>query len=331
MENQTEGILMKSRSASACIKEGYRLYTGNFKKILKVSWHITLFYAIIFSTLCTISIIHLPRLSVQIFLNASHSEGTIGTHTAIIIFFIALIVIGGLLEIGSYSCVISILRQHLSTNTITLPAKRFFFDYRTAKRTLFAVLANIIIALPIIAISILCLLFPLRSAINAPGEHVTVLIFAALIFMAALLALLPIYFVTIKYIFLEETSFWQLLASNYSVGMRHFGFIFIILLVSAIIVGIAEYILTNPAFILSVANYQANIGVLYNDPLGMPEYITYISALVFFIAGFIQIYIRMSVLFTAYYMYGSIEMQENELGNLKDTKRLSDIIQSEKQ
>ena len=52
-----------------------------------------------------------------------------------------------------------------------------------------------------------------------------------------------------------------------------------------------------------MANTQANLGVLNGDPLGMPSHITYVSAVVFFIAGFIQVYIRMSVLFTSYYMY----------------------------
>ena len=103
--------------------------------------------------------------------------------------------------------------------------------------------------------------------------------------------------------------------------MKHFGFVFIVLLVSGIVVFVAEYILALPAFLLSMANTQANLGVLNGDPLGMPSHITYVSAVVFFIAGFIQVYIRMSVLFTSYYMYGSIETQEEERRLYKETAK----------
>ena len=94
--------------------------------------------------------------------------------------------------------------------------------------------------------------------------------------------------------------------------MKHLGFVFIVMLVSCIVIGLAELVLALPAYILAVANFQANMGILDGDSFGMPAYINYISAVVFFLAGLIQIYVRMSALFTTYYMYGSVENQEAE-------------------
>ena len=145
---------------------------------------------------------------------------------------------------------------------------------------------------------------------NISQVATTITVSAELAVMA--LIMMPLSFITIKYIFRTDTRFWKLLSTDYPTALKHYGFMLIVMLVSCIVIVVAEYILALPAMLLATASYQANIGVLYGDPLGMPGYITYVSAVVFFMAGFLQAYIRMSALFTAYYMYGSIETQEEE-------------------
>ena len=46
MENQKDNILMKVRSSRACIAEGYRLYTGNFRKIFRQTWLAAMVYGL---------------------------------------------------------------------------------------------------------------------------------------------------------------------------------------------------------------------------------------------------------------------------------------------
>ena len=101
--------------------------------------------------------------------------------------------------------------------------------------------------------------------------------------------------------------------------MKHFGFILIVMLVSCIVIGVAEFVLALPAFIMSIANFKANMGVLVGDPLGMPAYIGYVAAVVFLVAGFIQVYLRMSALFNMYYMYGAIETMDAERQHYNDS------------
>ena len=75
---------------------------------------------------------------------------------------------------------------------------------------------------------------------------------------------------------------------------------------------IAQNVLTLPAILLGIASFQANLGTLAGDPLNMPSYTMALTVLLFFIAGFIQAYVRLSILFPFYYMTGSIDTQEEE-------------------
>ena len=87
-----------------------------------------------------------------------------------------------------------------------------------------------------------------------------------------------------------------------------------------LVVGAATLFAALPAQVLSLANLQAEVGVLNGDPLGMPGYMGWLTAVVFTIAGFFQAYIHLSMLFPTYYMYGSIETQEEERRNFNQQK-----------
>ncbi len=88
--------------------------------------------------------------------------------------------------------------------------------------------------------------------------------------------------------------------------LEFLGFTFVILLANAFVLLCTTLILNLPAIIIALANYEAHHGLLYGDPLGMPDYVEWLTAGVFIIAGFIQIYIRMSFLYPLYYLYGAI-------------------------
>lgn len=319
MENHTKSILMKSRSASACIKEGYGLYTRNFRKTLGSSWFTALIYSLICGALYTILTAYLPEMVTQAMVARATNSALPTGGIAIAAVIAALIIIGGLFEVASYSCIVTQLKDGFSTTKKYWKWKIPAIERQTFVRTLIAVLANLLI----IAVLAAIVLIPTAILMKPSFQADSIGIKATLILVAELLAItlvtLPLTFIDMKYIMRTDTRFWRLLISDYKVGLKHFGFIIIVTLVSCIIVCVVEYILALPASIIMIAGYQANIGVFYGDPLGMPGYITYISAVVFFIAGFIQIYIRMSVWFTSYYMYGSIETQEEERRKFKET------------
>ena len=312
MENQTQGILMKSRSASACIKEGYGLYTAKFRKTIAASWHFALLYAIACSAICTIATTYIPKVMTQTLEAAPIANAMPKGIIAMICTFCVLAIVGGVLEVATYSCGLSQLKSGFATAASprkwwkpTLHKPMFV---RCLIAALCSLLIGIVLAAVFFGVTYLAIHFAAGGSISQTAATIT--ISAELAVMA--LIMMPLGFIAIKYVFRTDTHFWKLLAADYPTALKHYGFMLIVMLVSCIVIVVAEYILALPAMLLATASYQANIGVLQGDPLGMPGYITYVSAVVFFMAGFMQAYIRMSALFTAYYMYGSIETQEEE-------------------
>ena len=97
--------------------------------------------------------------------------------------------------------------------------------------------------------------------------------------------------------------------------LRHAGQLFVVSLVT-IIVCISVWLLTSvPAVILGIANMQAETGVLYGDPLGMPDYMRWLTMGVFTLSSFMQAYIYLAYFFPLRYAYGSIEADETERSN----------------
>lgn len=94
--------------------------------------------------------------------------------------------------------------------------------------------------------------------------------------------------------------------------LRHFGMILIVTIVCLFVVSILTLFTSLPTVIMMAANWQSKMGVLNGDPVGMPDYVLWLTIGVFVIAGFIQAYIWMTVLGPGYMMKGSIAQQEKE-------------------
>jgi hypothetical protein len=318
MENKTEDVLLKSRSASSSIAAGYRLYTRHFKKIFHASWMYALLYAITFGATGTIGVIYLPRVLLQMLNAGSPAYSAILQYVGISSVFMFFTFWGSFFQLLFYSNGISLLKQHQSTSTIQPPTKIFSCNWSTVWRLFKAILSMLVImAIPFILFIVLYI-FKLNESLLQPSAHVFTLSLTALIFLFIILIMMPITYIVAKYILCKETHFWLLLAKEYGIALRHFGFVFAVILVISLVVVIAEFIILQPAFVLIIANFQANIGYTNGDPLGMPSYITLLTAGIFAIAGFCQAYIRMSALFPLYYMYGSIETQEQERKDYKN-------------
>ena len=146
-------------------------------------------------------------------------------------------------------------------------------------------------------------------------------------FLATLLIVLPLSIVTMgiglliampllqslfSYLYNPERKYWQNVWHSYKSGMRHWGKWFVVSLISFIVAGLLSCIILLPANILCLANVQANMGILFDDPLGMPSYSIPMTAAVMFIAGIAQGYIRLSVLYVFRVTYESIEASESE-------------------
>lgn len=282
MEKDKDGILQKDRSGRACISAGYRLYMSNFKRIFRYSWMAALVFAIVTSISGTMLILH-PRLTLCSIL--------------MMIFVEALF--------ASYG--FAVLKQHQQTGVINYSPKWFNLDVhifvRTLKAWLNLLLIYIVVTGLVAGITILSASYlPLYTAIGLTG----------LVGLLAFIFLLPLAYTNTRYVLTDGISYWQNLSERYGIGLRRWGFIFLVVFVTILFMSVISLLTSLPALILSIANQTATMGYITGDPLGMPSYIGWLAAVVFLLIGFIQAYVMLSFLFPIYYMYGAIDAHEKE-------------------
>lgn len=312
METLTEATAMKSNSTVASIRLGYRLYAGNFKNLFKSSWLFALLFGLVCGAIGTITSVRLPAIIAQAMANPALAMSLGQEYIGLLGVCLTLIVVGGAFEIVFYSCGFSLLRGHIANGVIARPTKWLSIDGWTAWRTAKGILSTILVYLLVGAVVGALYYIGVKVHVIKPDAYVGLAIWTVIAVTALFMTAIPMFFITTKYILDKNMRFWTLLVSDYKRSMRHFGYIFIVTLFVVVVIAVLTFVLQLPTVILSTANYQANLGVFYGDPLGMPSYIVTLTAIVFFISGFMQAYIRMSAIFPFYYMYGSIETQEEE-------------------
>ena len=62
METEKKEIEIKLRSSQACIREGYQLYTGNFRKIFRATWWLAIGFAILQAAASALPVLLSPTL-----------------------------------------------------------------------------------------------------------------------------------------------------------------------------------------------------------------------------------------------------------------------------
>jgi len=282
MEKEKDDILLKVRSSRGCISAGYRLYTGRFKHIFRYSWVAALIYALF----CSVSGAMMIMVPTMIPITAA-----------------ILIIVECLFASYGYS----VLKQHQTLGNILRPVKWFSIDTHIFIRTIKCWLCVLVVYLiaSVIIVGLGFVAFKYLALYTAIGC-------TALVLLAVLCLLLPLTYITMRYILNDGIGFWKQFKIGYGVGMRRWGFIFIVVLVACIVEILLMLLLSLPATILSMANTQSMFGVAMGDPYALPSYMPALAAGTFLIIGFLQAYVMLSVLFPIYYMYGSIDAQEQE-------------------
>ena len=285
MEKDQDSILMKDRSGRACISAGYRLYMSNFRRIFRYSWLAAVIFALSVSIGGTTMILR-PRLAL----------------------FSGLLILIVEALFASYG--FAVLKQHQQTGVISYTPRWFNLDVHIFVRTLKAWLNLIVIYLvtTAIVVGVALLAFTYLSPYTALG-------LACFMGLLAVVFLLPLAYTNMRYVLTDGVGYWKDLRERYGIGFRRWGFIFLVVFVTSLLLAVICLFTSLPAIILTIANQTATIGHLVGDPLGMPDYIGWLAAVVFLLIGFLQAYVLLSFLFPIYYMYGSIDAHES---NRKD-------------
>ena len=94
--------------------------------------------------------------------------------------------------------------------------------------------------------------------------------------------------------------------------IHHLGMVALVIIFSLLVALSLSIITTLPMLIVMAANWLNEVGQLNGDPDGMPTYMTWLTLVVFLIAGFIQAYVWFTLLGPIYMMQGSMAQQEAE-------------------
>ncbi len=282
MEKVQDDILQKDRSSRACISTGYRLYMSNFKRIFRYSWFAAIIFALFTSIGGTLTLLH-PELA---------------------LFVLPLLVA---IEALFASYAFAVLKQHQETGSIGWAPRWASFNARIFVRTLKAWLCTLLISVVLGVV--------LSLIIVAATKYLSTYTAIAFILLSSLTLLalsLPLVYTNMRYILTDGIGYWRNLHDRYGIGLRRWGFIFLVVFFTALVSSVCAVITSLPSIILSLAGNEASTGFFSGDPYNMPSYIGTLSAVVFLLIGFIQAYIMLSVLFPTYYMYGSIDTHEKE-------------------
>lgn len=360
MGNKTsEDTLFKSRSIGACIKSGFCLYTTNFKNIFKTTWPAALVYAIFCAILSTYDYIATGKFYIFGLLSLIICGGL-----AEIVFYSY-----GMMQLDFYNkhhimaktrgrllykynkqgvkwqafnpLTIALILRLPIPSTKSKTARRIrqkaslFYNinigWRFIRTALFCLMTAFLSGIMLFLVFELPIMLKPEAFINQTN---IIFLIVALVFVAIIIVifLLPLIFISFKYVMQRKVHFWKQFRSNYAIGLRYLPQTITIMLVNLIVILFASIIILLPAIILGMAKAMSDHGASLGDPLGMPDNIAMITAITFLLAGFLSAYIRMSALFPLFYLYGSIETRENErckFGKMREVHQSALSQQSE--
>lgn len=316
MEITDKLLLQKTRSIPAVISDGYRLYTGNFKRLFRASWIVALIYALCFAFMMNTLINDVLAIIVltttygtQVLTFKEYTPDFIKAGISVLLFVVAM------LALASYAFGAS--ANHQNTGQINRPVHWWgTFHVKPFQRLLVASGWMMLILL-VVAAGFGGIIYGVMSAgiVDSLWKSIATIVLLIILISMAGAALLPLAYPIVRFV-VNGNFTWRPPFSGYSTGLRHWNLLFVTLIVTAIITSLLTLICELPAFVIGTANAKAYAGSAMGDPLGLPENMELIAFAAFFIAGFVQAYVHLYSIFPLYYAYGSIEQQQKELQDL---------------
>lgn len=311
METTNEEHPLKIRSARACVSAGFRLYFGNFKRIFRATWIPALVSALV-SAVYTQTAITAITQAMQAFGMAglAYAQGLTQQYLA----QSGMTLLNAVVSVVLMSYIFSMLTVHRAEGAIPRPARWWTLpDVHGLTRAIASASVWLLTNIMVSSITVGIMLF------GAARQSGTLIAAGLLVMLIFGILLLPLVYPHMRYLTTRDTKLIGLLRTGYGQGLRQWGFIFAILITIVLIMMIVLSITMLPAIVLVMASIKSQAGVMIGDPVGMPSYMGWLSFVVFMLSGFIQAYIVLAIHFPLYYMAGSIEQQEIQRHEKKNT------------
>lgn len=293
--------LMKDRGYRTTIRAAYNLFADNYKTILRHTW----LYALVLAAISGFFILNQLR--------AYHLEPLSASR---IIASLCMTLFAIIAEIIFYGRIYMFVNtQSLSWNILrTLKANLWMIFFFSIVGLVFG-LAGGGIGYALWGGDIQSATTPQANPMLILQHQMAMVKIFGITFLTiflALLLMLPFVYPQMKYFVQTDTRFHQIWFKGWKTGMRHWGYIFLTLLLTTICLSVILLIITLPLIILMTAYNLSMQGVAQGDEAGVPGYFNILAYLISVAANFIIYFMSIFALFVAYYIYGSIETKERK-------------------
>jgi hypothetical protein len=294
--------LFKIRSYTSCFKKGFDLYINNFKTLFKYLWISILVYAVVNA----IFVLLMPSFMMDV-------PGNNFTLTSGIVFLSVSLIVELIVNSIIYGQLFTLFNKFKELGYIPVANIKahkheiIHYFFRNIKANLWILLYITVIVL------IMCLFFALVfMGVGKINSILTKSFIAIIVLFALLVTLIPIIYIYVKYMMVDKIGFVKVLTSSFKTTMRHWGGIFVLLLISAIVVFITTLIVNLPEYIIVIAKNLSLNAIADGDSSGLPDSFAWLSTIVLIVCSFLSTFAAIFLNFPLLFFYGSVETEEQE-------------------
>lgn len=142
---------------------------------------------------------------------------------------------------------------------------------------------------------------------------------ALIMIIPMLVLIVPTMYVFTKYLVEPDSRLYADFFHDYKLGFKHWGLIFLTMLLSALCICIVEATLLMPVHMLElIKNVEAYSMVSQGDEPALPHYFIALYALFTFIKSFVELYIFAFAVYATYFVYGTIKLKSQPKNETED-------------
>ncbi len=279
--------LIKRRGYIATLEAGYRFCVDNFKTIFKHLWPYALAFAVV------IGIFEIINLRTS--MTGSADVADVATIMILwpFVFVVAILLAARMMMLFN--------DQLFKWNII-----------RAIKLTLWVLLIATVVA--IIPGLIMGMKAATAGAEADPGFALmrAGLLAMIILFLLVIVVIFPYIYPIMKYIVEPQTHFRNLIFKGWKKGFKHWGYLFITLLLLYLCIIVVNIIISIPLSICTFAQYISAAGEAQGDVSGTPAYFNILFFVVAVLTFFAYCFVNVFSNAVGYYIYGNIEAYERE-------------------
>lgn len=282
----------KYRGISKCLSDGISFITDNFVTLVRLTSPLTIPFAAIVAIL-------IYNLSIN---QNNHSTDSLVVNISLVV--LALLVISAI-----ESIIFGLLKK--KNENIDIRKIKFSELYTSVGNSITKTLSFNLIFFSILIVTYF--LSVTLYTFNSESETINLLMIAlsVLIKIVVFINIIPLT-LSLPWVALENDNFLRSLFNGYKHGMKRWGKLFSLNLITNIITMILSLLMMTPTIVVSMIYHSASASKIIGDKIVIPEGFNIYAFIILFITGLITVVFIWLYLMPSAYMYASIKYDITE-------------------